>query len=351
MTQEFDKRDEDERGKTPEPTEESRDSTTPEEAPEILSPGYLLRSARERERFSVADLSAQTLLSKSVIEKLENNDLESLGQPVFVRGYYRKCGKVLGIDEHQLMEAYAAHTGESVEAPRPTQPISLDVRPMDATPRERSSLLKPLLIAVIIAGAVGIWFALSDGVEQMTGTLVDSDYTELELNPAPSSAVVQPQLPSQAETAQAAGVAGAEPDAVETQLDGAGDGSAEPGEAPAVAEAEILPQPIEGEGQPAAEAQPAEAADESQAATVAEDALQLSFEGSSWVRISDASGRRLLDGVFSQGEARTLEGRPPYEVILGNAPVVRVALGGEAIDISQYIEGNNTARFVVESEN
>src|SRR5690625_4149762 len=70
---------------------------------ERQTPGEMLREARISHDYSVADLCAQTMLSKRTIEALEDNSFEALSQPVFARGYYRKCAKVLGMDADALM--------------------------------------------------------------------------------------------------------------------------------------------------------------------------------------------------------------------------------------------------------
>src|SRR5439155_1554180 len=51
--------------------------------------------------------------------------------------------------------------------------------------------------------------------------------------------------------------------------------------------------------------------------------LGLKFSGLSWVEVSDASGRRLLQGLYAAGSApRTVSGAPPLRVVLGNAAAV-----------------------------
>src|SRR2546423_573065 len=55
--------------------------------------------------------------------------------------------------------------------------------------------------------------------------------------------------------------------------------------------------------------------------------LGLKFSGLTWVEVSDASGRRLLQGLYGAGSApRTVSGAPPLRVILGNAPAVELRL-------------------------
>src|SRR5699024_9302040 len=70
------------------------------------TPGQILREARLAREYSMADLCGLTMLPKRTVEALEDDDFEVLAQPVFVRGYYRKCAKVLEIDPEPLLTAY-----------------------------------------------------------------------------------------------------------------------------------------------------------------------------------------------------------------------------------------------------
>jgi len=48
------------------------------------------------------------------------------------------------------------------------------------------------------------------------------------------------------------------------------------------------------------------------------------------------------------GASETVIGRPPYSILLGNAPVVDIQFGGQPIKIEPYIRGDSaTARFQV----
>ncbi|HKY90026.1 MAG TPA: helix-turn-helix domain-containing protein, partial [Nevskiaceae bacterium] len=72
------------------------------------SPGEAIRVARERARLSLDELAARTRLSRPVLEALEKDAFEQLLEPVYVRGYYRKCAKVLDLAEQPLIDAYQA---------------------------------------------------------------------------------------------------------------------------------------------------------------------------------------------------------------------------------------------------
>ncbi|HEX4872444.1 MAG TPA: helix-turn-helix domain-containing protein, partial [Nevskiaceae bacterium] len=80
-------------------------------------PGTLIREARLKARFSIEELAAQTKLNRATLEALERDDFGALLEPVYVRGYYRKCAKVLTLSEAELLARY-----EKLQAPRQIAP-------------------------------------------------------------------------------------------------------------------------------------------------------------------------------------------------------------------------------------
>lgn len=260
------------------------------------SPGRLLKAARERKKLSLDELADETLLSTTTLAALEADDFERLSQPVFVRGYYRKCAKILNLPEEELMAAYAAHAG--VSGPRPASPGQVDVIPQDVTPHSWRSLGLTLTILAVLAVIAVVWWLTPppDG-EYATGDRA-LDGAERPI----------PGIPADDGGAGPAGAAGKAP-GTSSARQGSPDGG------------------------------PAESADEPA------PSLQLRFNERSWVEVRDADGERLLQGVVSAGSERTVTGRPPYEVLLGNAPAVEVRLDGERVAFGDRIRGDNTARL------
>ncbi|MGH8457699.1 MAG: helix-turn-helix domain-containing protein, partial [Stenotrophobium sp.] len=121
------------------------------------SPGELIRRARERARLTPEELAAQTKLARHTLEALESDDFDTLNEAVYVRGYYRKCAKVLGIPEKELLDLYQARV-----APRaPSLPSKLHLA--SGTELGSGSRL-PVALAILAAIAAVVvcaflWFA------------------------------------------------------------------------------------------------------------------------------------------------------------------------------------------------
>jgi cytoskeleton protein RodZ len=76
--------------------------------------------------------------------------------------------------------------------------------------------------------------------------------------------------------------------------------------------------------------------------------LDLSFSAPSWVEVSDAGGRRLLEGLIAAGSARTLNGTAPLRVVLGNAAAVTLRLNGESISFAALVHRDGSAHLAID---
>ncbi|MDP9139259.1 MAG: DUF4115 domain-containing protein [Pseudomonadota bacterium] len=295
-------------------TETSDPSSNPEAAPAAAmpSPGAMIREARERVHYSIDDMVAHTKLSRATLLALERDDAQAL-EPVYVRGYFRKCAKVLELSEERLIAAYQARAApKSPEAPAKLRLAS--GTELGSTSRFPVSI--SLLMAVIaVVACAFFWFARDQKVSYPLPSSV-AEAPAVVATPAPGDAGMaeMPQAP-------------ADPSAT-----GAGDPGT--GVAPSTA--------VEPANATAAGAMPAAAS-----AAVAPGTLRLHYVKTSWVRVDDATGATLLNETRSEGSADTLNGQLPLSLFLGNAPGVEVEFEGQRVDISPYVRGNNTARFTL----
>jgi cytoskeleton protein RodZ len=78
--------------------------------------------------------------------------------------------------------------------------------------------------------------------------------------------------------------------------------------------------------------------------------LALQFSALSWVEVSDASGRRLLQGLYPAGSTRTLSGAAPLRVILGNAPAVALRVNDQAVRLGGLVRHDGSARLLIDGD-
>ena len=115
------------------------------------------------------------------------------------------------------------------------------------------------------------------------------------------------------------------------------------------------PQPLAGAAPPVPSASATQAtggaADEvTSAAPAGPTQLALQFSAISWVEVSDASGRRLLQGLYAAGSTRTLSGAAPLRVILGNAPAVALRVNDQAVTLAGLVRHDGSARLLIDGD-
>lgn len=293
------------------------------------SPGATIRAARTRAGLSLEELASRTRLTRQTLEAMEADAFEQLLEPVYVRGYYRKCARILEIPDQPLVDAY-----DRMYSPPPkAAPQRLRLASggdLGSSPRfsTRLAILAPLAAIILISIIWMLRQGSTSTVPQSSVTMIDSgiDGTGAVIGSDPSTAPIgtdttPPPLESGA-TAPAT-----EPTEV-APAPAPAPAPADPAAVAAVTPTEPPPPP---------------------APTPVGTKLVLEFQEISWARVEDASGKSLLSGVISPGDTQTLDGKPPYSIFLGNAPGVKVSFGGVPIDLKPFVKGNSTARFSIPS--
>jgi cytoskeleton protein RodZ len=72
--------------------------------------------------------------------------------------------------------------------------------------------------------------------------------------------------------------------------------------------------------------------------------LRFRAEGRSWVEVRDASGTVVFSRILDAGQEASLDGTPPFSLVVGNAAVVRVEFRGEPIEIKE-VSKNGVGRI------
>ena len=291
--------------------------------------GQTFSSERERQGLSRADAAQRLHMSAWQVEALEGGDYARLPKGTFLRGFVRNYAKVLGIEAEAALALLPEH------APRdqkpgivvPTQNIRFD--PLG----ER--LQNPYVKATVLAAvAIAIGFAAM--------------YWWLFIRPTPP-AVAAHKPATQAQVASPAPVSPA-PVPVEASKPIAAPVASVPASAPA------KPEPPKADAKKAEPAKPEPPKVDAAAAPAQGEVLRVGtegkvlkfvFKGASWVEIRDARGKVLLSRLNPAGSEAEVSGRPPMNVIVGNAPEVQVFYNDRAFDLEPHTKVA-VARFTVE---
>lgn len=302
---------------------------TATESADAPSVGEVLRRGREQRGETVADVAYALKLTTRQVEAMEADRFDLLPGPAFVRGFVRNYARYLGMDAAALLAGF----DKALAAP----PIELaplsnaeGVMPSGGQSRRAhvpAALVAGLLLLVVVVGWFFDWFETPEG---------DTAGGE-------ASVVVPETVPvPDASDVLAPGEVLAPPAAPQ---------SAVPAPAPAVpsdVDRGVVPPPevLAGAATGAPAAGPTPEAVMPAAPTDA-SRLTFRFSGESWVEVRDASGSVLYSGVNAAGTSRTVQGKPPFGLVIGNAREVGVEYQGKAVDLTPHIRVS-VARLTVQ---
>ncbi len=262
-----------------------------------ISVGQILREAREAQNITLEDVAMRLRLMHRQVEAMETDDFESLGQPVFARGFVRNYARLMGLQPETLL---ARMEGAPAE-PTPIAPVE---PPMPSFWLTSPWLILFLLgVLVVVAVPISLYWWLNSDAEETQHAVIPM---KQESPPAPAVTPVVPDpVDAAAETPAAPELVVATEAAVEADV-------------PPVA------------ASPASRSQ-----------------LHLEFGEESWVEIKDASGRTLHRQLNSAGSSANIQGQPPFDVLIGNAAQTRMTYNGRPIDLKPFI-AVTVARFTLE---
>jgi cytoskeleton protein RodZ len=312
-------------------------STTGPAAPR--SPGAILAAERERQGLARADIAQRLHMSASQIEALEQADYARLPGGPFLRGFTRNYARLLGLDAQALV-AMLAEDAPQETMPRiivPSQNIRFD--PLG----ERFS--GPYVRAAAVAGALLVlgfaalywWFYVRPSFPVAT-TVVRKPAIQAARAPE----VTEPAQPSAAEPPKGETVIEAKAPEVRAQ-EPAPEPVPEPAPAPAPDAKSAKPlEAVKGATpdlprKPAAPAVPEVAAAAEAVQSIPGGALlRLRFKGAAWVEIKDARGRVLVSRTHTPGADAEFAGKPPFSVVIGNAPDVTLLYNDREVDLAPH---------------
>lgn len=292
-----------------------------------IAPGVMLRRAREARGESLAEVAQALKLSLKQLDALESGHHETLPGPAFVRGFLRNYARHVGLDPSAVLAGLGGDGTAAVDL----TPLSNAAGDMPVGRGVRFNLVPAavvagLLLALMFAGSYFGWFEASSPPEPVA------------VEPFPpgegagNSTAVMPPVATEDQDM----VASSEVDqAIEPGPEQA------PTPEPSALSSQAEPATTSSAATGTASSQLAE-----QAAGVA-DGLHFKFTGESWVEVKDGSGTIVFAGLGTAGSTRTIQGKPPFALVIGNASGVRLDYQGKPIDLVPHTKVS-VARLTVQ---
>lgn len=238
------------------------------------SVGQRLRAAREAAGLSLADVAQSLKYGARQIEQLEADDYASLPGNTIVRGFTRSYARLLGLDGEELVRQLDTRTPNELADVRPPENMGIAD---DETGLRLSPLASAAIVLVLAALLLALWHFFG---------------------PKPSKS----------------SMAGGEPSVAQSQV---------------TAPQEAVPMvqlPPAGAAQPGAVADPAAAG----------PSLVFVFDDRSWLEVTDANKQIVHTGENPAGTRLTLSGKPPFDIVVGNAGKVKLSYGDRVVDLAPY---------------
>ncbi|HWM28510.1 MAG TPA: RodZ domain-containing protein [Woeseiaceae bacterium] len=302
------------------------ESTTPPDG-EHAAPlaGERLAEARQKREISVHEIAKELHLDEPKVRALEQNAFETLGAPVFAKGYLRKYAELVGIPVDDILADYYRLN----RAP----PAPLLVGPRAKPPRDLSPgpWLAGLLAIFLVTGAGWWWWsggsewfaslreppALTPPLDDTVGDSTDEGKVERLVEPAGNE-------PSQTAPVDAGTMVSDAP------RDDASAIEALPDDPPDSTDVATL-----------------STTDTGQPTLRSGIELSLTFSGDCWTEVTDAAGERLFFGLGSAGRTVSVEGQGPLQVLLGDSDNAHLAVNGTDYPVPRSARRGATARLMI----
>ncbi|MDK8265907.1 helix-turn-helix domain-containing protein [Pseudomonas oryzihabitans] len=304
------------------------------------NPGEILRQKRLALGWSQAQVAQNLNLSERIIEQLESGNYQQMPGHTFARGYTKAYGKLLGLDQVELVRTFDGYTGTDAKGStvhslgRLDEPVRLS----------RNVLRFVSFILVVLIIAMGLFWWQERSRQASSASAVSMEHVEVE--GADGKTEIHPiDEPEEQPPATAQQPATTVPSPVGTPMPDANAVAAmtAPSAAP-------TPAPVTGSTTPAPTAPtvaaPAAPASAPAAAPVAgNDSLNIRFTASCWTQVSDGTGKILFSGVKKGGESLDYASiKAPVNIRLGFARGAQISYNGQVVDLAPYTKGE-TARI------
>ena len=321
--------------------------------PEIHEPaafGQQLMLAREKAGMSIDEAARALNLKQETVEAIEDSALDKLPPVTFVQGYVRSYARLLGLSEEKILSEFEAEVPHQLETELHPRSPSQDGANSQTPVIKLISLLIIVLAALVLVYAVySYYIERTEHIEQASQSAADAM-----MQLPPEAPLIEQQAGIPENESPTVETAATEDEAIPTEPALEAEGSLQPADelqpeetaiADAAAGAEAVPDAAVSEVSieeimPAMKPQP----------ITGGDILVLSAEQESWAEIVDANDIQLFYGMIRPGRELNLTGQAPFDVFLGNAPVVSLSLNSTSIDMTKYIRSNNIAQFKISVE-
>ncbi|PKO51316.1 MAG: DUF4115 domain-containing protein [Betaproteobacteria bacterium HGW-Betaproteobacteria-2] len=301
---------------------DSNEQSVVETSPAI-SVGENLKSAREAKNLDIDDICSYLRLSRRQVVALESDDFSALPEPTITRGFIRNYARMLELDAEPLLEAYRNFSAS--EQPRP---ISIQSENIRIPGNDKSPWLLYVFASVLIVLLVTAWVIYVDYMPKPS--------TEVQYVPS------ETEVEAAASNVESVPAAGVTPVPDEPAAD-----AATSTEATVPAEVVIPAESSTGADAAAPTTDAAVVATQAAPVSAGMAVVKLRATERSWVSITDRNNKNIFDKIMVAGIEESVQGEPPLQVVIGNAPSTTLIYNNQTVDLAS-VTHERVARLKLE---
>ncbi len=283
-----------------------------DEMPDNFTLGECLRLAREHKQLSQEDVAKHLHLRLSIIKSLEEDRFD-LGVPaIFVKGYIKNFATMVGIPKDILTHKLNALKIE------PQQGTHSKAQSFDLDNERQGSRKLVYFTLILVGGFIWAWWQYNGNADFMI-----TDTSLHDASPAYEEAtdeLVNPLVMAQEDSQ---GLLMMRPAPSETTASEEASDIveilAEDTEVEVVGAQGLSQFPLDAEG----------------FAT-----LKFVLKDKTWLKVNDSRGKALALGSKPAGKDLILKGKPPFDIVIGNANSAKIYWGSTLIDLEPHSKGN-----------
>ncbi|HCD13711.1 MULTISPECIES: RodZ domain-containing protein [Shewanella] len=270
--------------------------------------GSLLKSAREQKGITIEDAATRLHLRPCIVADIEADCFSNIDSSTYVRGYVKNYARILGVDKETINACLAR------QVPKVTEPAMQSFsRKTSRQATDSRLMLVTYLIGFLLLALLVVWWL------QKPSVVSDVDFskpTAEEVQQAREfesrqAQIEETELPSETST---------ETPAAEVDKSLVEDNNTDEASSGVVNEdVDMTEQPLPTE------------------ATQASVGIEL--DGDCWIKLTDANGKTLIDGLRSSGQSINVQGKAPFKLVLGAPQTVSLTFNGQAVSLADFPSG------------
>lgn len=288
--------------------------------------GAVLKRAREAQGISLGDMAARSRLSVQQLRAIEEERMNELPEPVYVRAFIRGIAQVLDVDYEPLIADYAQRFGSAEVGVLPDHDPSTEI--VVHSRQRRIGLNLGLVALILVALGAGVWAYLNDEPNQPVPPV------ETVVTPKPAEEAKAPEtaeLTEQKTEPKPDDVAASEFTQPTQEINTTELEPTKPAAEPAkVVEAlKEVPKPVQ---------QPVAKTNQRQ--------FKLQTSDACWVQIKLPNGKNLFAKEMRANDVERIQVPVGSKVTVGNANVLTLTVDGQHFELKKVMR-NGICRFDV----